>query len=196
MTVLRSASTSPSGEPKRKKPDTLKSRRLPAPSAPSSAAELPRGASASSGASLGCRLQQQSWWVQESQRCTLCSPVSPEELLEAGKLQQGTAPLPCSLPGWCRSKVHPLQSLRFAWMPLALPQGWGGAADCLPCSHLHEEPGCWLSPCTPGSGLAWPDPAAPSAPSASGSLPPHSSGEMGSVLCRRRGKYQRVASCC
>lgn len=108
MTVLRSASTSPSGEPKRKKPDTLKSRRVLAPSAPSGAAELPRGASASSGASLGCGLQQHCQWAWESQRCTHCSPVSPEELLEAGELRQGTAPIPCSLPGWCRSKIHPL----------------------------------------------------------------------------------------
>lgn len=57
MTVLRSASTSPSGEPKRKKPDTLKSRRVLVLSAPS------LGASASSGASLACRLGQRGWWA-------------------------------------------------------------------------------------------------------------------------------------
>lgn len=72
------------------------------------------------------------------------------------------------------------------------------AADRPPCSHLHEELWWWLSPCSrqggcaPGSGLAWPDPVAPSAPSASGSLAPHNSGEMGSVLCRGRGSEDPV----
>lgn len=98
MTVLRSASTSPSGEPKRKKPDTLKSRRVLVLSAPSCAAALFRGASASSGASPGCGLQQQSQWAQEWQRCARCSPLSPEELLGAGEPQHGTAaPVQCFL---------------------------------------------------------------------------------------------------
>ena len=109
MTVLRSASTSPSGEPKRKKPDTLKSRRVPVLSAPSSAAVPLRGASVSSGASPACRLGQRGRWARErralshshqpgGQSCARHGPLSPEELLEAGELQQDSSKARCPHP--------------------------------------------------------------------------------------------------